>query len=80
MMRNAEKAAGHVCFAGDNGAACAALAANCSATGGADECTAQPCPTPGPCQMCEGYCAQRGKIVGLGTIAHTHTHTHTPVF
>ena len=47
-------------YLSNNNAACSSLAANCSATGGANECTSQPCPSPGPCQLCEAYCAQPG--------------------
>ena len=54
------KKCGRLSFLSSDSAVCASLAANCSATGGADECTSQPCPSPGPCQLCEGYCAQPG--------------------
>ena len=47
-------------FLSNDSAECASLAANCSATGGADECTSQPCPAPGPCQLCENYCSRPG--------------------
>jgi hypothetical protein len=38
---------------------CLGYRTNCTATQGADECTAQPCPQPGPCAMCENLCGMR---------------------